>query len=149
MNEVNGGKPVKDWIVAECKAYCKEFRRVNGYACETKGCLLAERHICYDYVHEWDDTKTPLLTNAELRICESVGAKFVTRDDPKYDQYMTVDLWKGKPVKVYGHWDNKYETEKDYIGSMRATYFPSVKPGRIVEVYAEEGELDGNEKDDR
>ena len=147
--ELNKGKNMEDWTVSECKAFCAEFRRVHGYACETKGCLLAERHICYDYVHEWDDTKTTVLTNAELEICEAVGAKYVTRDDPKHDKELTVDLWKRKPIKVYGSWENKYDMDPDYLGTIRAVYFPSVKSGGIVEVYAKEDVADGDKQDDR
>ena len=147
--ELTVKKAVKDLTVSECKEYCKEFRRLKGCSCESKGCLLIERHICFDYVHEWDDSKTPSLTNAEIGICESVGAKYVTKNDTRFDPEMTVKLWKKKPVKSYGCWKNRFDIEDDYIGTVKSSLFPSVMAGGIVQVYAEGEEANGGKQDDR
>lgn len=130
---------IGNMTLAQAIEYCSKWAHEHGYPCEKTGCELRRRHICMDWVHEWDFDR---LTPNELEICKALGAKYVTRSE----NGLCTELWSTAPMK------RRDDDEKVYfvacgIGPIANTdhsLFPSVKPGDCINV--EEligGEIDG------
>lgn len=74
--------------------------------------------------HPESITHAPRLTESELAICKSTGAKWVTRDECDDDEY--VDLRDEKPELFV---DGCYSGVRCIIGRVQASLMPSVHPG--------------------
>ena len=106
-------------------SYCNVF--CNSHPQEAMECMGIE-------VVEVKDS--PRLTAAELMICRSVGAKYISRDEENYNH---VDLWIIKPRLAFSI-PRKYiamdlHNPKQYsIASVDISLFPSVSPGCCISV---------------
>ena len=125
------GKPLSEWTLGEAQAFCKkrtESQNWEGLGAECEGCPL--NVVCAITASEWDLKEAPRLTAPEIAVMRAVGAKWVSRDK-------TVDwvnLWSQEPVNKYdsGVYIWAPEEESGYIGEVRASLFPSVKPGECI-----------------
>ena len=142
MSMEQNRKPFDEWTLKECYQYCCDFRRecdsmYLAPACEENGCVLYDNNICNNWAYEWANTFGTLhLTEAELSICKTVGAKWVSLDGeikghvPRY-----VCFHSEKPFKTKsGMFSDCY-----LIGTLHRELFPSMRPGDCFYV---EGEKD-------
>lgn len=114
--------------MAQAKEYCREFRHKNGYPCEEKGCELKKRHICMDWVHEWDFER---LTPQELEICRDIGAKWISMDYGKEPLLIDkVYFWRDKP-ELDG---DRYSPNRPCLAFVSSSLMPSVRPGDCINV---------------
>ncbi len=136
-------KPLSEWTLREAKRYCVAFRETvdDSDVCEeTDGCVLREKGICKKanrWPHLWDLNS---LTEPEIAIMQAMGAKWVSRDENRYDG--SVDLWMEKPLYGDGMYNNTCEN------GLAATIhnsalFTSVHPGECIEVEECMGAGDG------
>ena len=113
--------------LSQAKEYCSKWSHEHGYPCEETGCELRRRHICMDWVHEWDFDR---LTPEELEICKPLNAKWLTREE---DEPTVIQIWGEKPRCAI------YNGKKSYEGSVAIAQvdsekFPSVRPGDCINV---------------
>lgn len=115
----------ENMTLTQAKEYCYMWRNSHQAPCEGTGCELLRRHICMDWVHEWD---FDCLTPDELEICKAVGAKFVSVDKAGSGY---VSLWRSKPMQdICG----EYKGIDAYMGCISHDLFPSIKPGDCINV---------------
>ena len=133
-------KPLKYWTFGELRAECAEKRGCDGCyfyvdgKCEVKNIMTEGNMKNISSPFRWDLPE--LLTEQELDICRSVGAKWVTLDPEKY-YHAYVKFWDNKP--------SLYEDGSGYhgdtgnaanlVGTVLANLFPSIHPGDCLAVY--------------
>lgn len=123
----------ENMTLAQTREYCSKWSHEHGYPCEETGCELRRRHICRDWVHEWDFDR---LTPQEFEICKALGAKWVSTDAEYPD---IVSLWKSKPMVEDGdHYNSRFYPKdglkSEWISHINSELFPSVKPGDCIDV---------------
>ncbi len=94
------------------------------------GRTIYASYLCNAINHPERIVRAPRLTEPEIAIMRAVGAKWVSRDEYA-DQ---VDLWSQEPVNKYnsGVYIWGPEAKSGYIGEVRASLFPSVRPGDLI-----------------
>ena len=132
-------KPLSEWTLGEVQALCEKR---NGDGC-CDGCPFANvigNCTLRGLPEEWDLKEAPRLTAPEIAIMRAVGAKWVSRDENRYDG--SVDLWMEKPLYGDGMYNNTCEN------GLAATIhnsalFPSVHPGDCIDLEECMGAGDG------
>lgn len=101
--------------------------------------------LCHAINHPETIVKQSCLTPDELTICETVGAKWVSRDK---DNSLFVDLWDAEPLKVGTSYDLHDDGHVTQLAKIRAAIFRSVKPGDCICVEEAEAALKEREVKD-
>lgn len=117
-------KPLMDYTLAEVKEICKART-------DCRGCIFERKDIFGCFVQDATpaDWRVHAITKDEQDLLRLTGAKFISRDWNSEE----VVFWEDKPTCIDVQWGNEF-ANSTRIGSLSASYFPSIKSGECLDV---------------
>lgn len=131
LAEVLGVEEDEKWRYPECAGLYRVHNGEREYLDENNGWLYCdcEEDLVKIIAHPEKIIRLPWLTKSESAIMRAVGAYWVSKAD---GDPVWAELWDVEPKKTSG---GLYHTPGvDPITRTKAKFFPSVKPGDLVEV---------------
>lgn len=106
----------------------------NGNALSASGTVTVSPYICAIHAinHPEKIRRKSKLTENEIAICKSLGAKWVSKDEGRFG---IVQMWEEEPQKVVykGHiFYERKEGSESSIATAKKDKFPSIAPGELI-----------------